>query len=109
ELITKGGCEMKKKPVTFLFNLTLWLLVLSTGVFAQKSSVDSLKKLLPTSSDTTRVKILNALAIEIRFDNPKEAINLAEESLKLATKIRYIRGIAESNDVLGRAYYELNE
>lgn len=100
---------MKKKPVTFLFNLTLWLLVLSTGVFAQKSSVDSLKKLLPTSSDTTRVKILNALAIEIHVDHPREAINLGEESLKLATKLKFTRGIAESNDILGRAHYELND
>ena len=100
---------MKKKSILFLINLTLWFLVLSTGVLAQKSNIDSLKKLLPKSTDTTRVKILNALATEVHFEDPHQAINLAKESLELALKTNFTRGVAESNDILGRSYYELNE
>lgn len=100
---------MKKLSILFLFNMSLWLLLtLSTGVYAQ-NKVDSLKKILPKSTDTTRVKILNALAKEIRFDNPKEAINLAKKALQLSKNLEYTKGTGESNDILGRSYYELND
>lgn len=99
---------MKKNYIFFLVTCLLWLPIHTTGILAQ-NKIDSLKKILPQSKDTSRVNILNALADEIHYENPKDAISLIEQALSLSKKIDYQRGIAESNDLLGRSYYELNE
>ena len=99
---------MKKISIFFLVSSLLLLPVHTTCILAQ-NTVDSLKNILPESKDTSRVNILNALANEIHYENPKDAIKLTEQALALSKKINYERGIADSNDLLGRSYYELNE
>lgn len=100
---------MKKISILFLLFFIIWLPIQTNRILAQQTKADSLRKLLPKTTDTSRVNILNALAYEIHYDNPKDAIQLAEQALALAKSKNYEKGIAESNDLLGRSYYELNE
>jgi tetratricopeptide (TPR) repeat protein len=88
----------------YLFILGLFSLVTSKS-FSQdidqiaQRKVDSLKKLLPTVKQVARVDALNSIAqglLWIYEDNDQllfDALKYSDESLKLATKLNYKRGI----------------
>ena len=100
---------MKKNSSAYLLFFLLWLMLHSTAAHAQKSKIDSLKKILTQTTDTARVHTLNHLAYELYYDQPRVAITYAEEALALARDMQYKKGLAESNDLLGRSYSELDD
>lgn len=51
-------------------------------------------KLQSNLSDKEKTDVLNELATELKFINPKEALDFAKEALLLAIEIDYLRGIA---------------
>ena len=90
----------------------LFTMILSTVLVTTCSSqyldkiilrkVDSLKKLLPSAKGTVRVDMLNSISQGLLWvweSNDQymyDALNFSDEALKLATKLKYKRGIAYS-------------
>lgn len=85
-------------------NLTLVWLLLAVSGFAQQNEVDSLKQLLPTTRDTTRVVVLNKLAYRILFSDPAAAETYANEAISLAEKIDFAKGLADGYKNIGISY-----
>ncbi|MBN4051590.1 tetratricopeptide repeat protein [bacterium AH-315-M05] len=79
--------------------------------FAQSTAViDSLKKVLKTTKeDTTRIKTLNELAWELKYNNPDTAILLSTQALELSEEL--MRGFSKRRISLplGRAKVGLSQ
>ncbi|MEZ4901269.1 MAG: tetratricopeptide repeat protein [Spirosomataceae bacterium] len=70
--------------------------------FAQKSSTDSLKQLLTQPmADSSRVLVLDELGRSLMYSKPLEAMQLAQEGLVLAKKIKYEKGESRILNRLG--------
>ncbi|MFD2572916.1 tetratricopeptide repeat protein [Spirosoma soli] len=97
--------------IRFLF-FTL-LATLSTNLYgqAQTSVVDSLRTQLSAHKqlDTTRVNLLTTLSDAVRSEDYTEALELGQEALTLAQKLRYPRGEANALLALGAAYGDRND
>ncbi|MBL4655223.1 MAG: hypothetical protein JKY33_05315, partial [Bacteroidia bacterium] len=97
---------------TFLFGVICLLLINNYQLsFAQQSKVDSLKaELKKELSDTTRIKALNDLGWEIKYQTPDTAILLGKQALKLSESVMlsgvkgWQKGIANSYSNLGVHY-----
>jgi|GEM_PF-2202376 len=89
------------KPI-FVLALSFSLFI-SASTIAQ-NKIDSLRQLLSTSSDTTRVKVLNGLAFELLFSEPAESEKLAHESIKIAEDIGYALGLINGYQRLGSSF-----
>ena len=79
-------------------------LIFSSKLYAQQNAADSLMNILGTVGGQEKVKILNELADIYQYINTKESIRLAEEGIKLASKIGYDKGLAGCYGSLGYAY-----
>ena len=79
--------------------LNLFAIVISFFTYTQtiQNSSANIKKI----SDTTKVIQLNNQAFKSRLIDPDITISEANKALKLAQKINYINGIAESYRVIG--------
>jgi two-component system, NarL family, sensor histidine kinase UhpB len=67
--------------------------------------VDSLKKLVQVSEkDTDRVNILIELSDALIGSYPEQAIIYGQESLALATELKWTKGIASSQRIIGKVY-----
>src|SRR3990172_7417903 len=85
----------------FVILLGCFLCPLPTA-YCQLSKVDSLLTLLKTAKeDTNKVNTLNALAWELKYNNPDTAIVLSTQALKLAKKQDWQNGIGQSYHQLG--------
>ena len=94
---------MKLPKLILIFNLQLLLCINS---FAQGEKIDSLKKVLPSLTDTARIDCLVELSkqymiLEMHFKHlfqPYRDTSLFYDSIAIeeAKKINYIHGIAES-------------
>ncbi len=85
----------------FLFSL------IGTGPLFAQQKIDSLKRLVRTDKeDTNKVIHLNALAWQLKNNNPDTAILLTEKALVIARNSGWKKGIAKSLNNLG-AYYWL--
>lgn len=73
-------------------------------LFAQ-SRIDSLEKVLVSTRDTQRVKVLNELAYEYWRVDPGKAVSTANEALKLSRERSFTPGEAKAKNNLGTAYY----
>lgn len=62
-----------------------------------------------TRQDTNTVIQLNKQAYEARLRNAEEAISTADKALSLATKLNYVRGMAEACRMKGIGQYYLNQ
>ena len=99
---------------------TSWVIILlfsqflfQSHVSAQSNKIDSLKKILPNLTDTSRIECIYALGVECFIERNDSAIyytNLLSDESK---KINYIHGIAESYklkaiiaDRYGRDYFQ---
>ena len=103
----------------------LLLIIAPMSVFTQGntpvSKTDSLSKLLLTDAeDTSKVIHLNALAWELKYQNPDTAIVLSKQALALASKIAGTeknqnvklaaqKGISKAYGNLGVYYYFKSE
>jgi signal transduction histidine kinase len=79
-----------------------------SSLVAQTPAADSLKKLLVAHSaaDTTRVNLLNRLAMELRRPKPAQVDSLAEEALSLSEKLNYSKGKGEALSLKGMRFYD---
>ncbi|HRW99274.1 MAG TPA: tetratricopeptide repeat protein, partial [Cyclobacteriaceae bacterium] len=84
-------------PVSILF----LILCVATGVFAQRSKIDSLRNIVSSASDTTRIAALTSLAYEIVFSDPEEAQELANQAIDEAAQLEYAKGLLSGYRVLG--------
>ncbi len=89
--------------------MTHWIKLALAGVlfsvqplWAQQKA-DSLRQVLNAhqQNDTTRVVLLNKLAYELVFTQPAESELLAKESIELADRLDFTRGLAHGYQVLG--------
>src|SRR3990172_8269570 len=98
---------MEKLFLLLLLGLGSWNLGLGASSKVDLSTVvltkvDSLSARLHQSlHDTDRVNTLNALAWELRRNNPDTAIILSAQALKLAKKHDWHEGIGQSYHQLG--------
>jgi len=84
--------------------------LLALNCFAQTSKIDSIRTQLETlntrpktfENDTTRINTLNALALELRYNNTDSSIYLSSLALKLSEEIQWKKGIGNSNHNLGK-------
>ncbi len=89
--------------------LMLQLLILSTGnIYAQlqgQGLIDSLLKSLPRQrEDTIKVKVLEDLSFQYCFINTVEGIKYGEQSLELATKLGWDKGMGGAYNSIATNY-----
>ena len=75
--------------------LTLLLVILSVGLYGQ-SKTDSLIALLPQLSDTSRIHVLNTIALQLSFKDIAKSQQYAEQALETSRTTNYQKGEAES-------------
>ena len=88
----------------------LIILILQAVFFsgkAQNPELDSLQNLLQisTEQDTTRVNLLNETAKKLRGIDPDKTLQYAQESQKIAEKLSFKKGKAESLWLIGFYHY----
>lgn len=64
-------------------------------------AIDSILRLLPDAKDSTRVKVLNALAFHLYNSRPDQAQVYAQQALQLGQSLPYPKGVAQSLRRLG--------
>ncbi|MGE0588139.1 MAG: tetratricopeptide repeat protein [Cyclobacteriaceae bacterium] len=79
----------------------LLILGVATGVYGQQSKIDSLRSVVSSTSDTTRIAALNSLAYEVVFSDPEEAQELANQAIEEATELEDAKGLLGGYRVLG--------
>ncbi len=104
-----AGVEPKnRKKYIYLSTQTLERISSKQKQYSQ--SVEALKEQLQkTTVDTTKISLLNRLSSSYFYINPKEGIRYGEAALKLATKIKWLKGIALANDNLGVCQWVLTD
>jgi tetratricopeptide (TPR) repeat protein len=102
---------MATKPIhfaTLLLVLPCFVLAQnSTRLDQQKSSIDSLVKLVNTyaTEDSTRVDILNETGFQYWTVETSKSESYGKEALRLAERLQYVHGIAMANRVIGVAHW----
>lgn len=85
--------------------LLLWLFILMQGaVTAQQHTTDSLKHLLLTATDTSKVNVLLELSAAYNGEDKAKAIEYAKLARKLSQDIGFHKGEAYALKSLGMAY-----
>ena len=80
---------------TFLIFIFSYLFIFSTTCFAQREQVDSMKKILPSLTDTSRIDCMNALSSQyIRLLVRDSAEYFEALAYKESQALGYIHGIA---------------
>ena len=75
-------------------------------LFAQDKELDSLRnELTRAHQDTFRIELLNTLAYKLHTSNPKEGINYARESISLAKRTHFEKGLARAYNSLGACFW----
>lgn len=73
-----------------------------------RSKLDSLEILLgKVKDDTGRAIVLCDIAFELRFVNPELALKRAVEAIEICRKVRYKKGEAKAENIVGLAYNAL--
>ncbi|MGZ0016757.1 adenylate/guanylate cyclase domain-containing protein [Yeosuana sp. AK3] len=87
--------------------IVAFFLMLSSLVFAQKNTIDSLKKIVETGvKDTSMVVALNQLSKEVlNTEDIKQSLEYARKANALAIELKYTRGRAYSLKNIGLAQY----
>lgn len=84
----------------------LLLFVLYNSVGAQIPKADSLVQVLQSlSKDTLYVNVLNLISAELADKNADRSLEYAIQAQNLSTRIKYIKGLGESLNNSGWAYY----
>lgn len=67
--------------------------------------IDSIAKLIPTvQNDTVKARMYKAIAEKCLISLPQETLFYAEEGLQLTTKMKWQKGLAVFNDIIGQYY-----
>ncbi len=82
------------------------VLLFTLSCFAQSKKIDSLRSVLQnTGSDTSKVKLLNALCWELKSSDPEKALEYGQSALSLGKKTGYDKGIGNSLNFIGVVYH----
>src|SRR5438477_3561747 len=81
--------------VLYVFSF-LHILFFCIPVFAQRTKIDSLKKILPSLHDSAKVDCLNVLSLVYSYLNADTAKSYAQKAYTEASGINYSRGTAVS-------------
>ena len=65
--------------------------------------IDSLQVVLNIAKDSSKVDVLNQIANNYYFYKPSQAIPYANQALKLAQKLKYVKGSSEAERIIGIA------
>ena len=85
---------MMKKHTFYLFLLIIFLIPI--GINAQQNPVDSLlNEIEKTTTDTSKVKLLNELANLLKGRNNEQAMDYAQQALTLGKEIDFKPGTAD--------------
>ena len=76
--------------------MLVFLLILGSIAHAQKEKVDSLKNILQTAKDTTRVNALNDLSGLMIYENSDTALLLANQAYTEGSGLSHINGIIKA-------------
>ncbi len=80
--------------------------ILFLPLFIYSNEADSLKKLLSvTTSDTSKVNLLNSLSKSYFNDNPDTSVVIALSAINVAEKIKFNSGLALALKNMGIGYY----
>lgn len=91
---------------SFLFFLPI--LFYPTVSFSQTNSkIDSLENVLKKSDDTSKVNLLNALALEYRKSSPSTALAHLSQALILSEKNDFQKGKGNTYSTMGAVYFDL--
>ena len=83
---------------------TLLATTLHTGAFAQNTYTDSLEALIPTMDDTSKVIAWNDLLWHWYNKDPERAKGYGKQSMELAERVGYTRGLINANIRMGVVY-----
>lgn len=83
-------------------------LLTATGVYGQSRLIDSLNRVLPASTDTQRVHVLNKLSSAYWYLDPLKTIGYARQAVNLAEDLHFDRGLATGYNNVGVGYYQQN-
>lgn len=94
------------KTQTLLAFFAVFLYSYFAGAQQQgQALIDSLLKELPKhKDDTNKVKLLVDISFNYRLIDPKKALKYGNQSLELATRLKWYRGIGKANNTLGNYY-----
>lgn len=97
--------SMFRKQLYLVLLLFTCMLVQSPG----QTAIDSLKRLLPnTTEDTARARLYKSIT-EALSDEPKQALYYANLGLKHVKKMHWSKGVAVFNGIYGRIYTDLGD
>jgi class 3 adenylate cyclase len=86
--------------------LYILFFILFLPLFVYSNEADSLKKLLAaTTSDTSKVNLLNSLCKSYFNDNPDTSVVIALSAINAAEKIKFNSGLALALKNMGIGYY----
>ncbi len=86
------------------FAFTLSLLLFSSFPTQSQTKIDSIRKVLKSAVDTTRVKAMTDLAAELIYTNPNESEELAKQAIDISKKLKYYQGTSKAYYVLCVSY-----
>ena len=97
--------SMFRKQLYLVLLMFTCILVQSPG----QTAIDSLKRLLPsTTEDTARARLYKSIT-EALSNEPKQAMYYANLGLKHVRKMDWSRGVAVFNGIFGRIYTDLGD
>ena len=107
-LCPKGyNSPLMKNFLKYFSLITLLVSLLNTNVFAQDDNntiflLDSIQKL---PDDTSKVIAYNDLIWKIKYTDILNAFQIGEQSIQLAKKLKYKKGLGYANKNIGAVYY----
>ena len=87
--------------------LLLWC-IFSFSLITNAQPLDSLKNVVQTATDTTKVSILQDIGFAIVKTKPDSAITVFEQSLQLATELDYGKGMVRAYSGIAYGYEFVN-
>jgi hypothetical protein len=93
-----------KKIVFYQLNIILFILLFLPQILFAQHQTDSLKLLLPKSNGEQKVDLLNKLALAYAKNLPDSGLKYAQDALKLADELGYLRGLANAHLRLSTIY-----
>lgn len=89
--------------------LLLMCAVFSVQAQNSKSIMDSLLQILPYTTDTSRVHVLNQLGFTASNSDPASSFKYAKEALELARQLDFKRGESAALGIIGTFYERFGE
>lgn len=97
--------QMKINSILFTLLFLLFFLSGAERNWAQNPPSDTiLSQLGIKTADTAAVRILNQNAWEIRNSNPNLSITYSKKAAEIASKLKFMRGVASSYNYIGIAF-----